>query len=94
MPRTGSTHKRSGSCELKHYVVHSCTIIVHWFSTGAQALTLATFGVGFGPIFLDDVGCNGSESRLTQCSNLGVGVHNCAHTEDAGVNCSGKRSDT
>lgn len=33
------------------------------------------------------MGCTGSETRLIDCPNNGVGVHNCVHTEDAGVTC-------
>ena len=55
-----------------------------------MAFENARFGVGVGPIFLDDVGCIGNESRLTECSHAGVGENNCDHFEDAGVNCSGK----
>ncbi len=31
--------------------------------------------------------CAGTEERLSNCSSNGVGVHNCAHSEDAGVRC-------
>lgn len=39
-------------------------------------------------ILLDDVQCEGSEASLLDCKHTGVGVHNCAHYEEAGVVCS------
>ena len=57
---------------------------------GAVALSEAAFGVGFGPIFLDEVGCTGNEARLLECSHEGVLNHNCFHFEDAGVVCPGE----
>eukprot|EP00057_Strongylocentrotus_purpuratus_P008099 XP_011662573.1 PREDICTED: galectin-3-binding protein A-like [Strongylocentrotus purpuratus] len=46
-----------------------------------------TYGQGSDPIYLDDVGCSGNESRLTDCSNGGWGNHNCGHSDDAAVQC-------
>ena len=34
--------------------------------------------------------CSGTESSLTQCLHEGIGMHDCIHSEDAGVICSGK----
>ena len=51
------------------------------------ALTLSAFGGGSGAIFLDDVECIGAEERLEHCSHHGIGVHDCDHSNDAGVKC-------
>ena len=50
----------------------------------------AHFGQGSDPIWMDDVGCSGSEMSLTDCPHRGFVEHNCGHDEDAGVVCSGK----
>ncbi|KAG9281709.1 scavenger receptor cysteine-rich domain-containing group B protein [Astyanax mexicanus] len=48
----------------------------------------AFFGQGWGTILLDNVKCIGTEASLQQCSHISWDVHNCNHSEDAGVTCS------
>lgn len=51
---------------------------------------VASFGEGSGQIFLDDVKCTGNESTLLSCPQLSLTLqHNCDHSEDVGVRCSG-----
>ena len=53
----------------------------------AVAVAVSNYGGGTGPIFLDDVECNGNEHSLSNCSHLAIGNHDCQHKEDAGVIC-------
>ncbi|XP_041372561.1 deleted in malignant brain tumors 1 protein-like [Gigantopelta aegis] len=57
-------------------------------SYGARAYHGSRFGLSTGPIWLDNVTCNGDEHRLDQCSSLPWGENNCSHSEDVSVQCS------
>ena len=56
---------------------------------GGRAYSNAYFGVGSGPIFLDDVQCTSSSSQLLECPSSPILSHNCRHSADAGVGCEG-----
>ena len=58
------------------------------YEDAARALSGNHVPDGTGPIWLDDVACNGDELSLTNCSHRGWEVHNCWHYRDAGVECS------
>ncbi|KAI8496684.1 hypothetical protein Bbelb_253390 [Branchiostoma belcheri] len=49
----------------------------------------AYFGRGTGPIYIEDLQCDGTESSLFNCSHKGWRVHDCRpwHHEDVGVVC-------
>ncbi|KAL3971634.1 E3 ubiquitin-protein ligase [Sarotherodon galilaeus] len=55
--------------------------------TALSATKNAHFGAGTGPIWLHHVGCDGSESSLSEC-DLNRSQPSCGHSEDAGVLCS------
>ena len=57
------------------------------YSRATSASENAAFGEGSGPIYYDEVACTGTEARLTDCDHRGIGNHDCAQHEDAGVVC-------
>ena len=61
------------------------------FLDEVEAFTGSHFGHGTGPIFLDQLGCSGTESSLIDCNRFaGLGLHSCDHSQDAGVRCIGE----
>ena len=46
-----------------------------------------TFEEGVGAILLENLRCSGVESSLIECSHSPLNVHNCDHSDDAGVRC-------
>ena len=47
----------------------------------------AEYGIGVGPIWLDEMACTGSESSFFDCDHMQWGQHDCSHSEDAAVEC-------
>ena len=61
----------------------------HLFCSSLGAIPLYFgFDNGDGLIWLDDVHCVGTERSLLDCPTANpIGLHNCFHSEDAGVQC-------
>ena len=73
---------------LKVILILTANTLSLWHCFADAALNgSAAFGEGVGPIYLDDVICFGHEQQLQHCEHMGVGVHNCMHDEDVGVQC-------
>ena len=62
-------------------------INIYTTPTDAIAFTNAHFGAGTGTIYLDNVGCTGSENNLIDCPRSSIVSCTSGHTEDAGVRC-------
>ena len=60
------------------------------FGSWGQSYRRAYYGEGSGPIWLDYIACEGTESTLARCGHLGFNVtRSCSHSEDSGVRCHG-----
>ena len=57
------------------------------FPGAIAAYSGAHFGEGSGFVSLDNLHCAGSEDTPLDCPHAEVGIHNCKHNEDAGVQC-------
>ena len=67
-------------------------ILLLWLSSllSIAAIALTTgFINGNDFIWLDNVRCIGTETRLINCHTDTLGRHNCVHSDDAGVRCTG-----
>ena len=67
--------------------LQEATVVCRQLGYGRAVAALAAYGGGSGPIWYDDVHCNGSEASLTQCAYNGLLVYNCDHSRDVGVIC-------
>ncbi|XP_035856878.1 neurotrypsin isoform X3 [Sander lucioperca] len=61
-------------------------------SEGLDITSVPRFGVGSGPILLDDVSCTGKEPSLLLCNRKEWLRHDCTHHEDVNIACSADRN--
>ena len=67
--------------------LQDATVVCRQLGFASAMSATATFGEGSGPIWLDEVSCSRSDLRLLDCNHRGWNVHNCGHSEDAGIIC-------
>ena len=58
---------------------------------GTEVLPISEFSQGSGPIFLDEVACDGDEEQLSECGTAAPGLYTCTHNQDAAIRCIGER---
>ena len=80
---TGGAYKHMNTVSIKSNYTDKL------YHPAAKAYTSAWFGVGMGPIFLDDVQCSSSASQLLECFSRPILTHDCLHSADASVGCEG-----
>ena len=67
--------------------VLSTSLNHHSFLAGGIVAPYGYYPQGAGSIWLDDVQCLGTEPRLLDCPNPGIGINDCSHFEDVGIMC-------
>ena len=78
--------RQLGFSGTSYFIIISSKMLCYILIGGIAIFTGFTNGVG--QIWLDNVQCVGTETRLIDCPYLSpIGTHNCAHFEDAGVRC-------
>ena len=72
--------------------LRDATVVCHQlgYVNASAALGSSGFGSGSGSILLSKLDSVGNESNMAECDHLGTIVHNCTHSEDAGVVCEGQ----
>ena len=91
--------RSTGRLEVLHDGVWG-TVCRDFFAPAAATVVCSMLGFGsgttisnhhyttsHGPIWLDNVRCNGTETDIAECSHGGWGVHDCQHHEAVAVSC-------
>ncbi|XP_067426039.1 antigen WC1.1-like, partial [Emydura macquarii macquarii] len=76
-----------------HWDLPDANVLCHQLDCGfaVSAPGGGYFGKGTGSVWTDPFHCKGTEPHLGHCPVTALGVSQCSHDNDAGVNCSGRR---
>lgn len=69
------------------FVFIRVTVTTHTLDVISIKRASTAFGVGTGPIFLDNLACNSDDISLLECPYSVL--HQCQHSDEAGVQCYG-----
>ena len=96
---SGTNSSHEGRVEVYHQGRWGTVCDDHWGMSEATvvckmlnftgAIRVESFGPGNSsfPILMDNVKCRGDEHTIAACQHDGWEMHNCFHSEDAGVVC-------
>ncbi|XP_049330185.1 deleted in malignant brain tumors 1 protein-like [Astyanax mexicanus] len=71
--------------------MRDAAVVCRELGCGEAVDALSDSKFGSGPIWMDNVDCRSSESTFKKCQSSGWSKHNCDHSTDAGLVCSGVR---
>ena len=74
--------------------IHDARVVCRMlgYPTAVAATLRSSFARGIGRMWIDNVGCTGTEEHIGLCSHSGWGVYSsfCSHSREAGVICGGE----
>eukprot|EP00057_Strongylocentrotus_purpuratus_P011441 XP_011665915.1 PREDICTED: deleted in malignant brain tumors 1 protein-like [Strongylocentrotus purpuratus] len=70
--------------------IKDATVVCRMLGYPGVSSALVRFGEATGDIILDNVDCDGAEKHIAQCTHSGYEIHNCDHSGDVGIICSGE----
>lgn len=81
-----------GECSCTH--VNDCdrlmdVVKIHTYVGAVVLNSTASFGSGVGPVFVESLRCDGSETSILDCSEVNLRRQFCTHDRDVSVRCIG-----
>ena len=76
-------------CSWRNWDLQDAMVVCRQLGYGraVSAPRRGAFGEGTGPVWYDNVRCNGREAKLTQCGHSDLERYTCGYRDDAGAIC-------